>query len=257
MSRLRAVVDRVGPSFLHLLWATLFMVALEIALGAWNRNMAWIGYLYGVLPLSMVLSLPYIPGGPDFRSRALRLAGLVMVMMVALDLVTPGIVVQVGTTSGFYPGEEREVPVMADFTRVSTLRHLGRSAVDGFEGVGERVNPYPNDHPRHLMGWALFKGAMWGMPLMLALAISWCVQWIHREVPDPKSAMRAQFFTCWIVGLAMLYFAFGLTERARIDAMFGGGALTLIPVPIVGLVVVGWLLPGTKKSKVRVGVDTP
>lgn len=257
MSRLRAVVDRVGPSFLHLLWATLFIVALEIALGAWNRNMAWIGYLYSVLPMSMAISLPYIPGGPDFRARALRFAGVVMVMMVGLDIVTPGIVVQVGTTAGVFPGESREVPVMADFTRVSTVRHLVRGAVDGFEGVGERINPYPNDHPRHLMSWVLFKGGMLGMPLMLALAISWCVQWIRREIPDPKSAMRAQFFTCWVVGVSLLYFAFGLTERVRVDAMFGGGALTLIPVPILGLLFAAWLLPSTKESEVRVEVEAP
>lgn len=212
-------------------------------MGTERGGIAWFGYLYGVLPVAMAISLPYIPAQRDFRRHALRLAGVVTVLMVALDVTAPSGFVIVGTNARTVGSEpSREVPDVSHFTLVSGIRTLVFHASRGFEGADEVPASFTADHPRHRVSAALFKLSTLAVPLGLALAISWGVQWIRREIPDRRSSVRAQFFTCWALGPGLYGLVFSWTERARTTVLFDGTSHFVILLPAVLLVVGSALL---------------
>lgn len=218
------------------------MVALEAAVTEADRGIAWFGFVYGVLPISMAISLPYVPARQDFRAQALRVAAVATVLMVLVDVLAPAGRVDLDPTTGIVAEGTREFVEVSEHSLVSGIRTVGSAVASGFEGVDERRSLYPFSHPRSQLAWALLKLSGLVIPLGLALSISWAVQWIRREIPDRRSAVGAQFFTCWALGPLSYLIVFIGTDRATTDVLVGGGSLLLIPLPSILFVLAAWVL---------------
>lgn len=243
MSRLHDRRGEVLASLAHVLWATVFICGVELASNGYDRGIAWFGFVYGILPVSFAISIPYLTRGPGLARSAIRLAAFVTLLMAVVDIAAPSGRVQVGTAARVFNGASAaEVPVHSDFSRVRAIPTVVSQGSGGFEGVADRRVSYPQTHPRLRLALALLKLSALFVPLSIAGILPWLVGWIRAEIPNPVSATRAQFMVCWIGGLGLYWTVFHWAVRGYESALVGQGSLLFILLPPIALGTAGLIV---------------
>ncbi|MEM7416244.1 MAG: hypothetical protein AAF389_12145 [Gemmatimonadota bacterium] len=240
MSRLHEQKASILPSLAHVAWATVFICGVELAVNGAGRGIAWFGFVYGILPVALAVSIPYIPARNGLAGQAVRLAVFVTLCMVVVDVAAPTGVVRIGTTTRLFDGSPaNEVQVSSDFTRVSGVGTVVSQAMSGFDGVADHQRPYAETHPRLRLALAFLKLSALAVPMSVAFILPWLAGWIRAEVPNPVSATRAEFVVCWVGGIGLYWTMFHWAQRGYHASLLGDVPLTFILLPSLALVVAG------------------